>query len=55
MKQIYPDLWQTTAETHGRLTTYAYLLVRESGNVLLYSSGNSEDHDQIESLGGITH
>ncbi len=55
MKQIYPDLWQTTAETHGRLTTYAYLLVRESGNVLLYSSGNSEDHDQIEGLGGITH
>ena len=55
MQQIYPDLWQTTVEVHGRLTTCAYYLVRKSGNVLFYSTGNSEDLDQIGDLGGITH
>jgi hypothetical protein len=55
MKQIYPDLWQTNPEhPFPDLTTHAYLLVRNEGNVLFYSSGRSEDHQHIQELGGIT-
>lgn len=56
MKQIYPDLWQTRAEHpfHG-VTTHAYLLVRDAGNILFYSSGWPEEHQHIRELGGITH
>lgn len=56
MKQIFPDLWQTEPENpFPRLTTQAYLLMREHGNVLFYSSGRSEEHQRIKELGGITH
>lgn len=56
MKQIFPDLWQTTAEhPFAGLTTHAYLLVRDAGNVLFYSSGQAADYEQIKSAGGITH
>ena len=56
MKQIYPDLWQTLAEHpyHG-VTTHAYLLVRDAGNILFYSSGLPEEHQHVRELGGITH
>jgi hydroxyacylglutathione hydrolase len=55
MKQIYPNLWQTNPEhPFPDLTTHAYLLVRNEGNVLFYSSGRSEDHQHIQELGGIT-
>jgi hydroxyacylglutathione hydrolase len=55
MKQIYPDLWQTNPEhPFPDLATHAYLLVRNEGNVLFYSSGRSEDHQHIQELGGIT-
>ncbi len=55
MKQIYPDLWQTDPEhPFPDLTTHAYLLVRNEGNVLFYSSGHSADHQHIQELGGIT-
>lgn len=55
MKQIYPDLWQTNPEhPFPDLTTHAYLLVRNEGNVLFYSSGHSADHQRIQELGGIT-
>ncbi|MGF1610949.1 MAG: MBL fold metallo-hydrolase [Kiloniellales bacterium] len=56
MKQIYPDLWQTDAEhPFPGLTTHAYLLVRNAGNVLFYSSGHADEHRHIQQLGGITH
>ena len=55
MKQLYPDLWQTTPEVFGQLTTNAYLLVRELGNVLFYSSGNEGDHARMSELGGVAH
>jgi len=56
MKQIYPDLWQTRAEHPFQgLTTHAYLLVRDAGNILFYSSGQPEEHEHIQELGGITH
>lgn len=37
------------------MTTHAYLLVRDAGNILLYSSGLPEEHQHIRELGGITH
>lgn len=56
MKQIYPDLWQTAAEhPFDGLTTHAYLLAREGGNVLFYNSSHAEDHQHIRELGGISH
>ena len=56
MKQIYPDLWQTRAEhPFFGVTSHAYLLVRDTGNILLYSSGLHEEHQHIQKLGGITH
>jgi hypothetical protein len=57
MRQLYDDLWETTAEhPFGDSTsTHAYLLTRADGNVLLYgTSGYPEDMDKIERLGGIT-
>lgn len=54
MKQIYPDLWQTEAEhPFPSLTTHAYLLVREDGNVLFYSSSHPAEHEHIAGLGGL--
>jgi hydroxyacylglutathione hydrolase len=56
VKQIYPDLWQTGAEhPFPGLTTHAYLLVRDAGNVLFYSSGLKGEYQHIQELGGITH
>jgi glyoxylase-like metal-dependent hydrolase (beta-lactamase superfamily II) len=60
MKQIYPDLWVTEAEyplPHEvpDLMMFAYLLVRERGNVLFCRAEHDADHRRIEELGGITH
>ena len=56
MKQIYPDLWQTKAEhPFSGVTSHAYLLVRDTGNILFYSSGLHEEHQHIQTLGGITY
>jgi glyoxylase-like metal-dependent hydrolase (beta-lactamase superfamily II) len=67
MRQIYPDLWQTSPEhplpSFPHTTCNAYLLVREAGNVLFYSTGREAigkvddrtDHDRIEELGGVGH
>src|SRR5262249_13086289 len=56
MKQIYPDLWQTPAEhPFFGVTSHAYLLVRDTGNILFYSSGLHEEHQHIQTLGGITY
>lgn len=43
MKQIYPDLWQTSLEHPfgPQMSTHAYLLTRGTGSVLFYSSGHS--------------
>lgn len=54
MKQIYPDLWQTEAEhPFSGVTSHAYLLTKEDGNVLFYSSGVTRDYDEMASLGGV--
>ena len=67
MRQIYPDLWQTTPEHplpgFPNSVCHAYLLVRKSGNVLFYSTGREAigkvddraDHDRMEELGGVGH
>jgi hydroxyacylglutathione hydrolase len=59
MKQIYPDLWQTRTEHPiadvPSLSTHAYLLTREQGNLLFYSTGLDDEHARIRELGGITH
>ena len=55
MKQIFPDLWQTSAEHPfgPGMSTHAYLLTRDTGNVLFYSSGHSYEYQNILQLGGI--
>ena len=59
MKQIYPDLWVTEPEQFSPdlpdLALCAYLLVRETGNVLFCRSEHDADHRHIKELGGITH
>ncbi|OKO77632.1 MBL fold metallo-hydrolase [Bradyrhizobium sp. NAS96.2] len=56
MKQIFPDLWQTRAEhPFAGVTSHAYLLVRDTGNILLYSSGLREEYQHIKELGGVAH
>jgi glyoxylase-like metal-dependent hydrolase (beta-lactamase superfamily II) len=56
MKQIYPDLWQTQAEhPFFGVTSHAYLLARDTGNILLYSTGLTKEYKHIQKLGGITH
>lgn len=54
MKQIYPDLWQTSVEhPFPGVTSHAYLLVQDTGNILFYSTGLREEYQQIKTLGGI--
>ncbi|ARM16101.1 MULTISPECIES: MBL fold metallo-hydrolase [Rhizobium] len=56
MKQIYPDLWQTRAEhPFSGVSSHAYLLIRETGNILFYSSGVPEDLDHMGALGGVAY
>jgi glyoxylase-like metal-dependent hydrolase (beta-lactamase superfamily II) len=56
MKQIFPDLWQTRAEhPFAGVTSHAYLFVRDTGNILLYSSGLRDEYQHIKELGGIAH
>ncbi|MBB6522499.1 MBL fold metallo-hydrolase [Pseudoteredinibacter isoporae] len=52
MKQLQPDLWQSTRYSSGMLNSYAYLLLRPAGNVLFYNSGNESDLRQMDALGG---
>ena len=55
MKALFEDLWETETESpFPGLTTHAYLLVREGGNVLFYNTSQPEDIDQMAELGGIS-
>ncbi len=56
MKQIQPDLWQTSPRViDDMVATHAYLLIRPTGNLLLYGIGEGQDADldAIEELGGV--
>lgn len=56
MKQICPDLWQTEVERPAPgLTTHAYLLTRDDGNVLFYNTGHLHELEQMEELGGVDY
>ena len=55
MKQLCPDLWQSKRYSSGMLNTYAYLLQHPDGNFLIYNTGDAEDLDHIEQLGGIRY
>lgn len=56
MKQILPDLWQTEAENPAPgLYTHAYLLTRESGNVLFYNTGHRQELARMAELGGVSY
>lgn len=56
MKQLYPDLWQTTLEKrYGTLQSHAYFLAHDDGNALIYHSENSADLDVVVELGGAAY
>lgn len=54
VKQLAPDLWQSALYKSGVLRTHAYFLTRDDGNVLFYNTGDEDDLDQMESLGGVS-
>ncbi len=57
MKQLAPDLWQTSQrQIAENVYTHAYLLTRPQGNVLIYSfsEDQSADLDAIEELDGVS-
>ncbi|AGA33349.1 Zn-dependent hydrolase, glyoxylase [Thioalkalivibrio nitratireducens DSM 14787] len=56
MKQIQPDLWETEVECPvPGLTTHAYLLIRDDGNVLFYNTGHQHEIDRMAELGGVAY
>lgn len=56
MKQIQPDLWETEVENPAPgLTTHAYLLTRDDGNVLFYNTGHRHEIDAMAELGGVAY
>ncbi len=57
MKQLQPDLWQSSRHESGMLRSHAYLVTRPAGNVLLYNIGldQQSDLDAITELGGVAH
>lgn len=55
MKQLQPDLWQSTIHRAGILNTHAYFLSRPAGNILFYNTGNEADLREMTALGGIAY
>lgn len=56
MKQIQPDLWETEVERPAPgLTTHAYLLIRDGGNVLFYNTGHLHEIEKMAELGGVAY
>lgn len=56
MKQIQPDLWETEAENpFPGLTTHAYLLTRDEGNVLFYNTALTRELEHMAELGGVAY
>jgi hypothetical protein len=54
MEQLFPDLWQTKRDRpFFGVTTHAYVLTREDGNIMLYGTGTFDDFPVIQKLGGI--
>lgn len=56
MKQVRADLWQTEVESPAPgLTTHAYLLSGDDGNVLFYNTAHSHELDHMARLGGVRY
>lgn len=55
MKQLQPDLWQSTIHRAGILNTHAYFLERPTGNILFYNTGNEADLREMAERGGVTY
>lgn len=56
MHQVQSDVWETEVESpFPGLTTHAYLLIREGGNVLFYNASNRSDIEEPASLGGVAY
>ncbi len=55
MKQLYPDLWQTSLYSSGILNSHAYFSEHPDGNILFYNMGDAAELDHIEQLGGIKY
>lgn len=56
MRQLQPDLWETDVESpFPGLTTHAYLLIRDEGNVLFYNTSQQNDIRQMGDLGGVAY
>ncbi|WP_151702437.1 hypothetical protein [Nitrincola alkalilacustris] len=48
MRQVQTDLWETEVESpFPGLTTHAYLLIRDEGNVLFYNTGHLHEIDRV--------
>lgn len=57
MKQLEPDLWQTSPrQVADGVSTRAYLLTKPTGNLLIYNLGEDQEDDlqTIEQLGGVS-
>jgi hydroxyacylglutathione hydrolase len=57
MRQIRPDLYETDPfSPFDPVHTHAYLWTGgPKGNVLFYNTGNEDDFDAMEQLGGVAH
>jgi len=56
MKQIQPDVWETEVENPAPgLTTHAYLLTRDNGNVLFYNTSHRHEIEKMAALGGVQY
>lgn len=56
MRQIQSDLWETDVESpFPGLTTHAYLLTRDDGNLLFYNTGHQHEIENMAELGGVSY
>jgi hydroxyacylglutathione hydrolase len=56
MRQVQPDIWETEVENpFPGLTTHAYLLTRDTGNVLFYNTGHRHEIEHMAQLGGVAY
>lgn len=56
MQRVQPDVWETEVESpFPGLTVHAYLLVRETGNVLFYNTGHRHEIERMTELGGVAY
>ncbi|WP_438971222.1 MBL fold metallo-hydrolase [Methylophaga sp.] len=56
MKQVLADVWETRVEQpFPGLTTHAYLVTRDMGNILFYNTRRQADIDQMRPIGGVRY